>query len=142
MRVKLKDPRVIAAGMAVACMLFDDMPEDGYNTFHDPGAAAMLSIILADAFTLWSRRGLKPLIFVMFCVALFLKFFVQPFFWVRNAGFLDVGTLLLAHGLLCFLAVRGMNLWADLFCPVAAVIIVTVVLFLLYLPLLFSSSWV
>jgi len=123
-------------------MLIDDLPESQYNTFHDPGTAAMLSIILADAFTLWGRRGWKPLIYLAFCLALVLKFFIQGFFWVQNAWFWDVGTLLLAHGMLGFLAVRGMNLWADLFCSVATVTAVVIVLFILYLTSFFSSSWI
>jgi hypothetical protein len=139
---KLKDARVIAAGIAVACMLIDDLPEAQYNTFRDPGAAAMLSIVFADAFTLWGRRGWKPLIHLTFWFALVLKFFVQPLFWVQNAWFWDVGTLLLAHGVLGFLAVRGMNLWAGLFCFVATVVCVTLVLCILYLTSLFGSSWI
>lgn len=142
MRGKLKDPRVIAAGIAVACMLFDDLPEDQYNTFHDPGAAAMLSIVFADAFTLWGRRGWKPLILVMFCIALVLKLYIQPLFWVRDGWLWDTGTLLATHGVLGFLAVRGMNLWADLFCFVATVIAVTIVLLVLYLASFVSSSWI
>src|ERR1700722_11395350 len=128
MRGKLKDPRVIAAGIAVACMLIDDLPESQYNTFHDPGAAAMLSIVFANAFTLWSRRGWKPQILLAFCLALVLKLFIQPFFWVQNAWSWDIGTLLLAHGVLGFLAVRGMNMWADIFCFVATVTAVTIML--------------
>ena len=142
MRGKLKDPRVIAAGIAVACMLIDDLPGGQYGTFHDPGAAAMLSIVFADAFTLWGRRGSKPLACVMFCVALFLKFFIQPLFWVENAAFVDIGTLLLAHGLLGFFALRSMNLWADFACLVASVAAVTIVLFILYLTSFVSSSWI
>jgi hypothetical protein len=78
----------------------------------------------------------------MFCIALVLKFCIQPLFWVQNAWFWDIGTLLLAHGVLGFLAVRGLNLWADLFCFVATVIAVTIVLFVLYLTSFVCSSWI
>jgi hypothetical protein len=142
MRGKLKDPRVIAAGIAVACMLVDNLPDSQYGTFRDPGAAAMLSIIFADAFTLWGRRGWKPLMHVTFWITLVLKFIIQPLFWVENAWFWDTGALLLAHGLLGFLAVRGMNLWADLVCFVATVTAVTIVLFILYLTSFLGSSWI
>jgi hypothetical protein len=133
---------MIAAGIAVACMLLDDLPEPDYNTFHDPGAAAMLSIVFADAFTLWGRRGWKPLILVMFWIALVLKFCIQLLFWVQNAVFWDFGTLLLAHGVLGFLAPRGMNLWAHLVCFGATLLAVTIVLLVLSLIWHFYSSWI
>jgi hypothetical protein len=141
MRGKITEPRVIAAGIAAACMLLDDLPDSQYGTFRDPGAAAMLSIILADGFTLWGRRGWKPLIYLTFGIALVFKFFIQPFFWVRNAGFLDSATLLIAHGVFSFLAVRRMNLWADFICVMATVTTLTLTLLLLYLISLFSTSW-
>jgi len=142
MRGKIKDPRVIAAGIAVACMLVDDLPDPEYGTFRDPGAAAMLSIVLADATTLWSRQGSKLLVFVTFWIALALKFLIQPIFCVRNAWVLDIGTLLLAHGVLGLLAVRVGNLRANVICFVSTVSSVVIVLFILYLTSFFGSSWV
>ena len=51
MKGKLKKPMLIAAAIAVACMFIDDLPQPDYGTFRDPGAAAMLSIIFANAIT-------------------------------------------------------------------------------------------
>jgi hypothetical protein len=139
---KLEDTRVIACGIAVGCMLVDDLPESQYNTFHDPGTAAMLSIVLANAFTLAGRLGWNWRIYLAFLFALFLKFFIQPFFWVENAWVWVIGTLLLAHALFGFLAAgkksfEGKILMSiETVCSVVAAIIVTSLIGLC------GSSWI
>jgi hypothetical protein len=109
MKDDIKKARAIACLVAVACMILDDLPESQYNTFHDPGAAAMLSIIFANLVATSSRRRPAWLIPIVVCVGLVAKFFFQGFFWVRDAGALDMGTLLLAHILLSFMAPVGIN---------------------------------
>ena len=136
------DPRLIASAIAVACMLVDHLPEPQYNTFHDPGAAAMLSIIFADVFTLLGRRGWKPPIIVAFWVSLGVKFFIQPMFWVRNAWVYDIGTLLLAHAALGLMAVQKAPLRIRLFSCLGAVVAVGIAFCPLYLLTVFDSSWI
>lgn len=133
---------MIACAIAALCMLVDDLPESQYNTFHDPGTAAMLSIVFADAFSLAVRGGWRKLAFVAFVPALLLKWFLQPFFWVENAWFWVIGTLLLIHALLGFLAARGTTLRIKLICCVAGLTGVVMALFTLCLIRLAGTSWI
>jgi hypothetical protein len=106
----IHDPRIIACGLAVCCMFVDDLPEAGYNTFHDPGTAAILSVILADTFTVLGRRISNTMIRWMlgplFLCGLFFKLLIQSFFWIQNAGMWVYGTLIVTHILLGLVAAR------------------------------------
>ena len=139
---KLKDERFVASAIAVACMLVDDLPESHYNTFHDPGAAAMLSIIVADTFTLAVRRGAMVLASVLFVPALLLKLFIQPLFWVENAWFWDISTLVVIHALLGFVALRGAALRIRFIASVATVAGVVIALIVVWLARVTGSSWI
>lgn len=107
----LNNPRMLAAATAILCMFVDDLPEAGYNTFHDPGTAAFLSIILADACVSVARSsgtaayGTVAFI-ILFIPGLILKLFLQPLFWVQDAWLYLIPLFLLSHGLLGFLAMR------------------------------------
>jgi hypothetical protein len=139
---KLKDPRIISCAIAVACMFVDDLPEPQYNTFHDPGAAAMLSIILANILTLVGRRGWRWFIWLALCFALIFKFFIQPFFWVQNAWFWDIGTLVVAHVLLGLLTARGQPLRLRMVMSVATTIGVLSAIFVAFIVGLWGTSWI
>ena len=106
MNSNLRNTRAAACLIAVSCMILDDLPEPQYNTFNDPGASAMLSLILAVATTVSWHRGWKFLAVVGFVPAFLLKFFIQPVFWIRNAETIDLATLFAAMGMLGFLAIR------------------------------------
>ncbi len=102
---ELKDPRIIASGIAIGLMLLDDLPRPNYGTGHDPGAATMLSLILANAIALMVHRGVRGWICdAVLLPALFLKPYVQMFFWVRNATVIDLVVLLASHALLGFMS--------------------------------------
>lgn len=107
MVVQLRDPRIIASLIAISCMLLDDLPGPQYGTFRDPGAAAMLSIILANTVTLIGRPRWGWVTWGALGIGLVLKFFLQAFFWVQNAWLWDTATLVLAHSALGFLALKA-----------------------------------
>lgn len=106
MHEKAKNPWVMAAAIIAICAFVDDLPEPQYNTFHDPGASAMLSIIFGNALALVIRKRRIGLAVIIFFPALLLKFILQPAFWVHDAWFWDIGTLITAHAILGFLALR------------------------------------
>lgn len=137
-----KNPSVIAAAIAVACMFFDDLPEPGYNTFHDPGASAMLSIILANAIAMFVNRGRIVLAILIFFPAFLLKFFLQPLFWVHNAWFWDISTLLGVHAMIAFFAVSGLVFEDRILCSVAAIIGISLALSAVTLISATGSSWI
>lgn len=101
------DLRLLAAAFAVGLMLSDDLPRPNYDTGHDPGGAAMLSILFANSLTLLLRRDAWIWYSVGLVAALFVKPWLQMFFWVRNATILDLAVLLAGHALLGWFAVRG-----------------------------------
>jgi hypothetical protein len=137
-----KNPWVIAAAIAVAFMFLDDLPEPGYNTFHDPGAAAMLSIIVADAIAALVNRGRIGAAMLIFLPAFFLKFFLQPLFWVHDAWFWDISTLLAVHFVIAFFALRGLGFEDRVLCSVASVIGICLALAALTLISAAGSSWI
>lgn len=139
---KLKDPRIIASAMAVSFMLLDNLPESQYNTFHDPGAAAMLSIIFADVFTLLGRQYGRYCVLFLIVPAFFLKYFMQIFFWVENAWFWDVGMLILAHFALAWMAFRSVHWRIRLGYFVSALGAIGCVLFVLAIIEINRLSWV
>lgn len=101
------DLRLLAAAIAVGLMLWDDLPRPNYGTGHDPGAAAMLSILFANSLTQLMRRSAWIWVHVGLVAALFVKPWLQMFFWVRNATVVDLAVLLAGHTLLGWLAVQG-----------------------------------
>lgn len=138
---KPRNPWTFAAGIAVGCMFLDDLPEPAYNTFRDPGAAAMLSIVLADAMMVAIYRGRVALATFVFLPALFLKFCIQPFFWIRDAEFLDLGTLAGAHAILGLLAARNVTWHTRLQCAGAAIVWVSAAVFVAALIGGGEASW-
>jgi hypothetical protein len=104
---KLRDPRIIASAIAISSMVLDDLPEPQYNTFHDPGAAAMLSIILANAVTLAGRPRWNWATWVALGSGLVVKYFLQGLFWIENAWLWDTATLVLTHSALGLVALKG-----------------------------------
>lgn len=90
----LTDPRVVAAAVACLWLYFDDLPGEPYGTFHDPGAAALLSIVFAQATALLVLRRVDPSSVGLWLLAVFAKFGLQMLFYVRGAMVLDLLALL------------------------------------------------
>ncbi len=141
MRDRFKDPRLIAAAIAVGCMFIDDLPEPHYNTFRDPGASTILSIIFADAITAIGRPTQPKRAVLAFILLLPLKLFIQPLFWVENAWFWDSGALLLTHGVLGFAAVRRDNLRARVICAAETLAALLLLMILLDIAFPYDASW-
>ena len=139
---KPENPWVFAAAIAAACVFLDDLPEPFYNTFHDPGAAAILSIILADAITVLVHRGRFAFAVVILLPALLFKFLIQPLFWVRDAWFLDYTTLAAAHAVLGFFALRNVTLKTRCHCAGFAIIGVFAGVFAAAMVGAGGSSWI
>ncbi len=104
MRNGIKRVRLVACAIAASCVLFDDLPEPQYNTFHDPVSAAILSIVFANLMTLLLRRGYWTGVLIAFVPALILKFLIQALFWVRDAEVPLLGFVLVSHAVIGYLA--------------------------------------
>lgn len=101
----LLDPRLVASVIACLFLFVDDVPRPFYATFHDPGAAVLLTIIFAQTMALAVLRLFDRKSVMLCLLALIAKSSFQGLFYVRNALILDLATLMAAHFVIGF-AVR------------------------------------
>ena len=110
MKGKLKNPMLTASAIAVACMFIDDLPQPTYGTFRDLCSRYVEHHLREHHHATILERTLAPGCLLAFLPVLFLKLFVQLFFYVQNAALWDVLMLLAAHAVLASAAIRKVSL--------------------------------
>ena len=117
-------PWIVSMLVTVVSMVFDHQPETRYSTGHDPGGAAVVSIVfalwcgwltlLAMAGPRWLRLGLVIMVPSSFFGYALHKNVLQWLLYVRNADIIDPLVLWAAAGLIAVASVWLTRSWLRL----------------------------